>query len=502
MGAPLDADFSILFEIIGWLLFFGLTALVSGVILIFASGTVKTVARIVFGLSFCLPLGLMIIGGIFSSISDSFSEWKEARNFKKELTPLVRAVEKNNVRKVRKLLKKGQNPNETSKEFSALSLACLDDENDKSNKIITLLLDSGADANFVPLDEQTGKPVLFTKSIFAKKRNQASSAYLRIQASPLAFAIQGNRYSAVKNLISHGVDFSGSENKDSDCVQPIQLALHNDDYEKMTLLLLENGVKPAHMFCSYTHPDRTLIMELFEKKEMKSLEANVSILKKLIEFGFDLNAGDYWQQTAVHYAADAISRGTSPFALQLASVLLEYSPDVNKFNYYGNTPLLEAVAHEEKIENILSAVELLCSHGADITLKNKNEMIALEVFQSYFPEPRPNFTPNEVKKYHRIIELLTPKTAEISEIQKIEPPVAKSIDKSIAKSVTKKELNQKVKPAEKKDVEKVAEKDSERNISSIIENTEKVEVQTAKVPEKSTFQEEAHVELFDMTDNW
>lgn len=73
----------------------------------------------------------------------SFREWREN-------TPLIRAVKRQNEKKVAKLLEKGNDPNEPSEygERTPLTVSCNSyDDTEKADRITKMLLEAGADAN-------------------------------------------------------------------------------------------------------------------------------------------------------------------------------------------------------------------------------------------------------------------------------------------------------------------------------------------------------------------
>ncbi len=84
---------------------------------------------------------------------------------------------------------------------------------------------------------------------------------------------------------------------------------------------------------------------------------------KLIDSGVDVDGVDYNHITALHYAT---SRGN----ITMIKKLLEKGADIEFRDPWGNTPLSNAVFYALDFDNGIEIINLLISYGADINAKN------------------------------------------------------------------------------------------------------------------------------------
>ena len=395
--------------VVAWplILMAGGTAIVS---LIVAAAAKSALALKVAGIAaavFFSPLAIGILGAPILKILDSagdsfsnsgFSEWKEN-------TPLIRAVKKQDEKKIEKLLKKGEDVNAFSKygKRTPLGESCKAyQDQEKADRITALLLDSGADPN---------KEIEF-------KRDAMKNA------------VASKRHGAISLLCSHGYDFLAEDGKGNGIVE---FAVGTKCYEE-ACILLELGAVPLERydfgFCREDYTPFMYIMEesVFfiygsdkteEQKENRLLveKKNVAdlcrLFKLLLEKGIDVNAQttDHEKATALILLADryATTRNDAP-KLPIAKVLLDGGADVDIQDAYGKTALMcfAKISWATKITDAVNWIRLLVSYGADKTLRDEKGLTALDYFHRSCR--RDDLKEAEIPVYDEIERLLTPDT--------------------------------------------------------------------------------------------
>ena len=443
--------------VFGFMALTGGIALISGIVALLAHGVAKTVAAWIFGISLGL-FSLPILGGILNSLKDSAAVARYHREYKKERTKLILAVENRDIEKVKKLIKRGADVNEGKGYRTPLIVAC---EHGQSyheaeyEEIARILLDAGAEPDLV-----REEPWRYEYSTIAFKR---------IHAMPIA--ISKDREGIVRLLIEHGANIDSYEESDEvgengekvligKPFLPFQYAIRECSYESAKVLL-DAGAKIGTYMYGYEsgyekNEKKTLVMELLGGYESEAnIETKAYILEKLLE-KIDANKKDDKGKTALHFAAahgewkDTRSR--------LAEMLLTAGADVNAIDDEGKTPLMYAVKEVGLWrDTALESVGFLVSHGADITQRDKEGRTALDLFTAEYADRK--LDGKEKENYDKIVELLTPKKVEKIAAKIPELPKSQLIAKA-------------PEPAQKPN------------------------------PEKSAFSEEKHLELNDMEDNW
>ena len=462
MGDALGKGLLAAFLVFCFMALTGGIALISGIVALLAHGVAKTVAAWIFGISLGL-FSLPILGGILNSLKDSAAVARYHREYEKERTKLIIAVENRDIKKVKKLIKRGADVNEGKGYRTPLIVACervsglgYKDKVSDYDEIVRILLEAGAEADLVR-DEQ----YIFEHS---------TKYFSNICAMPIA--IEKYRDNAVKMLIEHGanidtyeeeIDENGKKVLVGKPFMPFQWALSTCSYE-CAKVLLDAGAKTGFYMYGLnseygTNEKKTILMELFHGHETDyDIEAKTYVLSKILETcdEEDVNCRDDKGRTALHWAASRYD--WDELKTRLAVLLVDAGADVNAIDDEGKTPLMYAVK-EVRLwrDTALESVGFLVSHGADITLRDKDGKTALDLFTAPYADRK--LDGKEKANYDKIVELLTPKK-----------------------------------------VKKIAVKIPELPKSQLIAKApEPAQMQSL---EKSAFSEEKHLELNDMEDNW
>ena len=407
------------FEIPLWLIItFGVCA-VAWPLIIMAGGTaivsliVAAVAKSALALKvagiaaavFFSPLAIGILGAPILKGMDSagdsfsnsaFSEWKEN-------TPLIRAVKKQDEKKIAKLLKKGADVNAFSEygKRTPLGESCKAyKDQEKADRITALLLDSGADPN---------------KEIELKR-------------DAMKNAVASKRHGAINLLCSHGYNFLTEDGKGNGIVE---FAVGTKCYEE-ACILLELGAVPLERydfgFCREDYTPFMYIMEesvffIYDSNETEEQKKNRLLLEKknvadlcrlfklLLEKGVDVNGltTDHIKMTALILLADryATTRNDAP-KLPIAKVLLDGGADVDIQDAHGKTALMyfAKISWATEITDIVDWIRLLVSYGADKTLRDEKGLTALDYFHRSCR--RDDLKEAEIPVYDEIERLLTP----------------------------------------------------------------------------------------------
>lgn len=416
--------------IFGLVALLGLTAIISGIAALIVSGTAKIVAASIFGVSLSLFLIPVITVSWYSSDSYVENSYKQAeKNRYRNATPLIIAVRKNNIKKVQNLLKKGADPNETSilhdyrKDITTSPLleACSkikepfnDLDIEKSDKILKMLLDAGANPN-------TDLPT----SYWADPHPEQKYTEYR---TPLLAAIEGHREKAVNILIEKGavIDSWDESTKTFYKTMPLQCALEKS--YSISVLLLEKGAKSDEYLHSKYKNDKgnTLLMQAVNYPVSES-ENNFELINSLIQRWNNINAKNTEEFTAFRFWAEKYVcdryydwENQQKKYLPMAEKLLSLGADINSQDNKGITPLMRCTdANYFNFDMICNIAEFFASHGADVSLKDEYGQTALDRFvicvnelikyswkteEVWFSKPEHSRT-----DYNKIIKLLTPK---------------------------------------------------------------------------------------------
>ena len=437
-------------------------ALISGIVALLAHGVAKTVAAWIFGISLGL-FSLPILGGILNSLKDSAAVARYDREYKKERTKLIIAVENRDIEKVKKLIKRGADVNEGKGYRTPLIVACervtglaYKDQVSDYDEIVRILLEAGAEADLVREEFW--------------RYEYSNIGFKRINAMPVAIA--KNRDNAVKMLIEHGanidtyeeeIDENGKKVLVGKPFMPFQWALSTCSYE-CAKVLLDSGAKTGFYMYGLNseggkNEKKTILMELFHGHETDyDIEAKIYVLSKILETcdEEDVNRHDDKGKTALHWAASYYD--WDKMKTRLAVLLVEAGADVNAIDDEDKTPLMYAVKEVGLWrDTALESVGFLVSHGADVTMTDKDGKTALDLFTADYADRK--LDGKEKENYEKIVELLTPKKV-------------------------------------KKNAAKIPELPKSQLIAKAPETVQMPN------PEKSAFSEEKHLELNNMEDNW
>ena len=448
--------------IIGFMALTGGIALISGIVALLAHGVAKTVAAWIFGISLGL-FSLPILGGILNSLKDSAAVAQYHREYEKERTKLIIAVENRDIEKVKKLIKRGADVNEGKGYRTPLIVACervtglaYKDKVSDYDEIVRILLDAGAEPDLVREEQY----------IF----EHSTKYFSNICAMPIA--IEKYRDNAVKMLIEHGanidtyeeeIDENGNKVLVGKDFMPFQWALSTCSYE-CAKVLLDAGAKTGFYMYGLNseygkNEKKTILMELLHGHEADyNIEGKTYVLSKILETcdEEDVNRHDDKGRTALHWAASCYD--WDEMKTRLAVLLVEAGADVNAIDDEGKTPLMYAVKQVGLWrDTALESVGFLVSHGADVTMTDKDGKTALDLFTAEYDDRK--LDGKEKANYEKIVELLTPKKV-------------------------------------KKNAAKIPKLPKSQLIAKAPE--------TVQMPnhEKSAFSEEKHLELNNMEDNW
>lgn len=276
----------------------------------------------------------------------------QVKQYHPEETPLLCAIENNQLEAAKLLIELGADPN--LKNYSIyttpLEYAC------KHNNIemVTLLLEHGASTSLTQHDLNPASYAVTNNNY--PMIDLLLSHGLDLNAGfhlPLVVAAEDNNLTAAKYLLEHGANINADFVNNSLTSSAIVEAAVNG-HQEMIIFLLENGANAD----TYTHCQSTYCSAL-------SSAYNTSALYNALDFGYIEIA-----QILVNQGA-GIQEGISPLHVAVLNgdiheieSLLASGIDVDTLNVIGQSPF-----HFALYTNNIEALELLKQNDANITLE-------------------------------------------------------------------------------------------------------------------------------------
>ncbi len=285
---------------------------------------------------------------------------------------LFKAIEEDNYKKVHYILALKCDVNVSKKGKRPLCFA-------KSRKVAEVLVNGGCDIN--DRASNLWSPLMF---MVKEKRYDVASLLLEkgcnvnhrnhLGVSALTLAVINDDIEMAKMLISKRADIDNVDEENG------AIIIQTKSIE-MTKLLLENGGnlngpaydsefgslpiwvyakndEEADLFIKYGadiyDEDVAKRKELWEQRNALMVAKSPKFVKRLIEYGCDVNGRDELGKTPLMYAE----------TLEVAELLVEAGADVNAKNEYGNSLL----HYKRDIE----LVRFFIKNGADVNAKNEN----------------------------------------------------------------------------------------------------------------------------------
>jgi len=216
-------------------------------------------------------------------------------------------------------------------------------------KLVQLLLNKGFDpselASFEPTSYGTALEIAAYKGhteicLLLLKHGMEVNTKAKDQRSPLQYAVSQDRLETAEALIKAGADV----NYMSHSYTLIHRAIYSASAE-MVRLLIANGSK--------LDLTQTLLLDASKHQDL-------SIIKVMVEAGFDVNACDPYGNSPLH---DIVASKNKTDKLDKVKYIISAGADVNLQNNKGFSALHMAVEQNET-----AVVEYLLRHSADINL--------------------------------------------------------------------------------------------------------------------------------------
>jgi uncharacterized protein len=231
-------------------------------------------------------------------------------------------------------------------------------ESDRTEKIVAVLLEAGADVN---AQNSGGETALhnaafrgnYEAGVQLLKAGADPNERTVYGATPLHVAVREGHYRFAQLLIQNGawVNAQGGDQKESPLVSAIK-----SGNPAIALMLIKAGAEVNLWDSAGAFPLHYAARQAHEKLVVTLLEAKAAT-----------SVLDNQGRTPLHYAAE----GTNP---SIIAILLKAGIDVNSQDKFGDTALHEAVR-----EGRGHIVEALLKAGADVTGKNSDGLTPLDV---------------------------------------------------------------------------------------------------------------------------
>ncbi|XP_003424459.1 putative ankyrin repeat protein RF_0381 isoform X1 [Nasonia vitripennis] len=254
-------------------------------------------------------------------------------------TPLMTAVESNNLKIAKLLLDAGAIHLNTNfiEEFGPLHMAVWYG----FKAMVRILLDAGADANVI--DEEYSSPL----HLAAKVEPYAAQPCLVPGDSKC-------NYDIAKMLVDAGADVDAV---DYQAISPLHWAVMRGNYD-VAGLLLDKGANADVMDDNFVTPLHWSVRDL-----------NIEFVKRLIKAGANVDMVDCHGMTCLHYAVKARFN-------EMVWLLLSAGATPNCTDGQGYSPLHWAVREES-----LELVQILLEAGADVNIQDDQDTEGLSALQ-------------------------------------------------------------------------------------------------------------------------
>jgi len=235
---------------------------------------------------------------------------------KKKIEALFRAIDKDDINTVKKLIKEGVDVNACWKGYTPLTYLievmkyddCDSCDYKETKEIARLLVEAGADVNAKLNDwplllEAVGFGDINLVKLFLEHGANISETN-DLGQNALIIAVSYGDYNMAKFLIDNGIDVN---KKDEDGVTALMEAAYGDRTDIVDLLI------KAHADVNARHVgDITALMEACDNCSISDRDS-VELVTKLIEAGADVNAVNEYGKTALSYAM----KGKSPKVIEV-----------------------------------------------------------------------------------------------------------------------------------------------------------------------------------------
>ncbi len=259
---------------------------------------------------------------------------------RKQMSPLLAAVDGNDVRKASELLASGADPNALSKSSAPLERALFN----KNKEMVSLLLKHGANPRAIDTIGQSNLQIAF-------ERDPALAAWLlkQIQNVTVIDAAEAGTLADVRKLVSTGGDVNMASN-DIRHLSPLQAAVRRRDLE-MAAFLLEQGADLNYRG-EWGAPVLFLASTSFYSAKMTEL---------LLRRGADPNSTDRDGLTPLCLVAET-------YWPDVVETLIKGGANVNFRAPDGSTPLHSAAISTDPESRV---IRILVKHGAAINAQDQ-----------------------------------------------------------------------------------------------------------------------------------
>lgn len=284
----------------------------------------------------------IIIIIIITSLS-LFAEENECKYKDEKITPLIEAIQNNDIEKIKLLIKNNYDINKDLYEGDTALMHAIGMGNEK---IIDLLLDAGANVNV---------------------KNENGLTALHLAAASLSYGDFKLGHRIILELIKKGADINAKANDGETIVHKLLTELYYkaaEDYKER----LQETIKIINELVALGFDINAKDNEGKTPLHMAASVGEPELIEKIINLGANINAEDNYGFTPIHQMD---FNGTEE-ELDSIDIFIKYGYDINRENIGGVTILMDAV-----LFNDLKAVKYLISKGANVNAKSKSGETAI-----------------------------------------------------------------------------------------------------------------------------